>query len=123
MAAALAGKGHPMTIITDEFMRQMQEKTKEYCVCIVRTTPKRGQTGANRFVTEHNRRNFALRAQGPLAILFQISDGSGVSDVSIFNASVDEVKKIMDADPAVKEGIFTYELHAGRSLPGDTLPK
>lgn len=111
-----------MTIITDEFMRQMQGKMKEYCVCILKTTPKRGQTGANLFVTEHNRRTFVLRVEGRLAILCQVSDGSGVSAVCIFNASVDEVKKIMDEDPAVKEGIFTYELHATRSFPGDALP-
>jgi hypothetical protein len=111
-----------MTIITDEYMRQMQEKFREYCICIVRTTPKRGQTGANRFVTEHNRRNFALRAQGPLAILCQVSDGSPVNGVYLFNIGADEVKKIMDEDPAVKEGIFTYELHAVRGFPGDALP-
>jgi len=28
----------------------------------------------------------------------------------------------MDEDPAVKEGIFTYELHPCRSFPGDCLP-
>ena len=121
-APTLAGKGHAMTLITDEYMRQMQEKTKEYCICILRTTTKRGQTGANRLVTEHNRRNFALRAQGQLAILCQIADGSGVSSVIIFNASVDEVKKLMSEDPAVKEGIFMYELHVGRGFPGDMLP-
>ncbi len=112
-----------MTIITDEFMRQMNEKMKDYCVCIVRITSKRGQTGAHRFMNEHNRRNFALRAQGSLAVLCQIADGSAVSGVSIFNASAEEVKKLMDEDPAVKEGIFTYELHAGRGFPGDMLPK
>ena len=111
-----------MTIITDEFVRQMQEKTKEYCVCILRITPKRAQTGAHRFIAEHNRRNFALRSQGSLAILCQIADGSTVSGVSIFNAGVDAVKKLMDEDPAVKEGIFTYELHPGRCFPGDILP-
>ena len=111
-----------MATITDEYIRQIQGKMKEYCICILKATPKRAQTGANQFVTEHNRRSFALRAQGPLAILCQSSDGSGVSAVNIFNASVDEVKKIMDEDPAVKAGIFTYELHAVRSLPGDVLP-
>ncbi len=111
-----------MTIITDEFMRQMQEKARDYCVCIVRTTPKRGQTGANRFMTEHNRRNYVLRFDGPVSILCQVSDGSSMNSVIIFNASVDEVKKLMDEDPAVKEGILTYELHPSRSFPGDTLP-
>ena len=112
-----------MTIITDEYMRLMQEKTKEYCVCLLRTTTKRGQTGANRLVAEHNRRIFALRAQGPVAILCQVSDGSGMSGVIIFDASPEEVKKLMDEDPAIREGIFTYELHASRSFPGDMLPK
>ncbi len=111
-----------MTIITDEYMRQIQEKTKEYCVCILRTTAKRAQTGAHRLLTEHNRRNLALRAQGPLAILCQVADGSGVSAVIIFNTSADEAKKILDEDPAVKEGILTYELHVSRSFPGDVLP-
>ena len=112
-----------MAIITDDYMRLMQDKTKEYCVCILRVTAKRGQTGANRLVTEHNRRIFALRAQGPLAIYCQVSDGTGVSGVLIFNAPVDEVKKLMEEDPAVKEGIFTVELHSTRSFPEDMLPK
>ncbi len=112
-----------MTIITDEFMRQMQEKTKEYCVCILRTTPKRGQTGANLFVTEHNRRIFVLRVNGVLAMMFPISDGGQVGGVYIFNTTAEEVKKLMDEDPAVKAGIFTYELHMSHSFPGDALPK
>ena len=112
-----------MAIITDDYMRLMQDKTKEYCICILRITARRGQTGANRLVTEHNRRTFALRAQGPLAILCQVSDGSGISSVLIFNASVDEVKKLMAEDPAVKDGIFTVELHACRSFAEDMLPK
>ncbi len=111
-----------MTIITDEYIRQMQAKMKEYCVCTVRTTPKRGQTGANRLMTEYSRRTLVLRAQGTLAILCQIADGSGVNAVMIFSASVDEVKKLMDEEPAIKEGILAYELHASRSFPGDMLP-
>jgi hypothetical protein len=27
----------------------------------------------------------------------------------------------MDADPAVEEGIFSYEIHEGRSFAGDSL--
>lgn len=111
-----------MTIITDEYMRQMLEKTKEYCVCILKTTPKRGQTGANLIITEHNRRDYVLRVNGVLAIILPISDGGPVSGVSIFNAPAEEVKKLMDEDPAVKAGIFTYELHMSRGFPGDALP-
>jgi len=112
-----------MTIITDEYMRQMQEKSKEYCVCILKTTPRRAQTGMKRFVTEHNRRNFVLRVQGPLSILLQVSDGSTLNGVCIFDMSAEEVKKFLDEDPAIKEGIFTYELHVARGFPGDALPR
>jgi hypothetical protein len=42
--------------------------------------------------------------------------------IAIFNASLDETKKIMDEDPGVKTGIFVYEVHSCRSFPGDCLP-
>ncbi len=112
-----------MAIISDDFMRQMLDTAKEYCVCILKITPKRKEPGANTIVWEHGRRNFSLRADGVLAIVCPIADGSGVSGVYIFNAGLDEVRRIMEDDPAVKAGIFTYELHASRSFPGDELPK
>jgi len=34
----------------------------------------------------------------------------------------EEVVRIMDEDPAVKAGIFTYEVHPIRGFPGDSLP-
>jgi hypothetical protein len=37
-------------------------------------------------------------------------------------APEEEVVRIMDEDPVVKAGIFTYELHPTRSFPGDSLP-
>ena len=41
----------------------------------------------------------------------------------IFNANIEETKSIMDEDPAVKEGIFVYEIHPCQSFPGDCLPE
>jgi hypothetical protein len=41
--------------------------------------------------------------------------------VGIFNTDLDKTKSIMDEDPGVKEGVFTYELHPCRSFPGDKL--
>ena len=42
--------------------------------------------------------------------------------VGVFNASVEETKKIIEGDPAVVEGILSYEIHETRSFPGDGLP-
>jgi hypothetical protein len=90
---------------------------------ILQAGPNKHEDGVEKIIWEHGRRNFALRADGVLSIVCPISDGSNVSGVGIFNATVEEVKKIMDEDPGVKAGVFVYEIHACRSFPGDSLPK
>ena len=112
-----------MTTITDGFMRQMISNTKNYCIVILKAGPHRNEEGAEKIIWEHGRRNFELRADGVLSIVCPISDGSNVAGVGIFNANVEEVKKIMDEDPAVKAGVLIYEMHACRGFPGSSLPK
>jgi hypothetical protein len=112
-----------MTPITDEFMQQMLTKTRQYCIVILKAGPKKREVGAEKIIWEHGRRNFALRADGVLSLVCPISDGSDVSGIGIFNASSEEVKKIMDEDPGVKAGVFVYEVHVCRSFPGDSLPE
>ena len=112
-----------MANITDEYMRQTLPTTKEYCVCILKATAKRREAGVEKIIWEHARRNFSMRADGLLSIVCPVADGSDVSGIGIFNASLEAVKQLMDNDPGVLAGIFTYELHATRSFPGDSLPK
>ena len=112
-----------MTTITDEFMRQMISKTRQYCIVILKAGPNRHMDGVEKIIWEHGRRNFALRADGVLSIVCPISDGSNVAGVGIFNADVEEVTKIMDEDPAVKAGVLIYEIHPCRSFPGSCIPE
>jgi hypothetical protein len=111
-----------MTTITDEYMRQMSAKTKKYSLMILKAGPNRNQDGAEQIIWEHGRRNYELRADGVLAIVCPVGDGSDVCGIGIFNATLEEVKKIMDEDPGVKAGVFIYEIHPCRSFPGDSLP-
>ncbi len=111
-----------MAVITDDFMKQMMTKTKGYCAVILRHGPNWNSANRNQIVWEHGRRNFSLREDGVLAIVCPVVDGSEVSGVGIFNGTVAEIKAIMDGDPGVIDGTFTYELHACRSFPGDSLP-
>lgn len=111
-----------MTTITDEFMRQRIAATRQYCVVILRAGPNRHVEGVEKIIWEHGRRNFELRADGVMPIVCPVNDGSDVSGIGIFNASVEEVKKIMDEDPGVQAGVFVYEVHACRGFPGDSLP-
>src|SRR6266581_8035857 len=112
-----------MTAISDEFMQQMLTTTRKYCVVILKAGPKRNEVDVEKIIWEHVRRNFALRAEGVLSVVCPISDRSDVTGVGIFNADVEDVKKIMDEDPGVKAGVIVYEIHASRSFPGDSLPK
>lgn len=112
-----------MTEITDDFMRQMISRTKDYCIVILKAGPNRNKAGVEKIIWEHGRRNFTLREDGRLSIVCPVSDGSDVSGIGISNSSIEEVKRIMDEDPGVKEGVFVYEIHACRSFPGDCLPE
>jgi len=111
-----------MDAITDEFMNQMLLKTKPYSFVILRTGPNRYMEGVEKIIWEHGRRNFALREKGLLSIVCPISSEDDIRGIGIFNATVEETKKIMDEDPGVKAGVFFYEVLQCRSFPGDSLP-
>jgi len=112
-----------MATITDDYMQQMRAKTKAYCLALLKPGPKaNGHPDLEKLIWEHGRRNFSLRADGILAIVCPVTAETGINGLGIFNASVEETKKIMEEDPAVQAGIFAYELHPCRSFPGDSLP-
>lgn len=110
------------TEITDEYMNEMRAKTKSYTVLLLKRTPRLAGPGAMTIVWEHGRRNHALRADGMLPIVCPIPEDSDMAGIGIFNAEPREVVRIMDDDPGVKAGLFTYTLHVCRGIPGDALP-
>ncbi len=111
-----------MAEITDEFMKQMLTKSKNYCIVILKHGPKYGTSGFEKIIWEHGRRNFSLRSEGLLSIVCPITDDSNYSGIGIFNSSLEKTQEIMDNDPGVVDGIFIYEIHPCRSFPGDVLP-
>lgn len=111
-----------MTTITDEYMYEMLPKTRQYCIVLLKPGPKAGQPGVEKIIWEHGRRNFSLRADGVLSIVCPVTVEGALSGLGIFNASVDDTRKIMDRDPAVIAEIFVYETYTCRSFPGDSLP-
>jgi hypothetical protein len=111
-----------MASITDEYMRDMLTKSRPYSVVLLRSTAGRQEPGADAIVWEHGRRNFMLRADGLLAIVCPVTDGSEWAGIGIFDATPEETARIMDEDPGVRAGVFTYEVHPVRGFPGDSLP-
>lgn len=110
-----------MTQITDEYMQDMLTKTKEYSFVMLNPGPNAAAENVRSIIWEHARRNFSLRADGILSIVGPITIEAPVSGIYIFNASPGDIPKIMDEDPAVKAGIFLYEIYPCRSFPGDHL--
>jgi hypothetical protein len=111
-----------VTEVTDEFMREMLGKSAPYSVVILERGPAYGSPGSDAVVWEHGRRNFRLRADGRLAIVCPVPDDSDVCGVGIFTGTPAEVAGVMDDDPGVRAGVFTYHVHPCRGFPGDALP-
>lgn len=110
-----------MTTITDEYMKQMSAKTKNYIIVLLKAGPRINEEEAQNIIWEHGRRNHQLRADGLLPIVCPIRD-ENIKGIGILNTTIEEAKALMDEDPGVKANIFVYELYPCRSFPGDCLP-
>jgi hypothetical protein len=108
-----------MTSITDEAMREALEKARPYSLMILKWEPQLGEPDVVGIIWEHGRRNLALRAEGTLAIVCPVTDGSEICGIEIFSTGPDETKRIMDNAPGAKAGVLVYEVHVRCSFPGD----
>ena len=73
-------------------------------------------------IWEHGRRNMALNDAGLMPVVLPVADDTDLAGIAVFTVGPDEVRTIMDDDPGVRAGIFTYELHPVRGFPGSALP-
>jgi hypothetical protein len=110
-----------MTHVTDEQMHQALSETRAYTALLLFAGPKYGTDEAQPIMWEHGRRNLELRADGVLSIVCPIMDDSPLCGVAVYAGTIDEVRTIVEGDPGVQAGVFTYELHPARSFPGDSL--
>ena len=108
--------------ISDDDMRQALAQTQAYTIVILTRGPAYDPPNSDAIIWEHGRRNFALRAAGLLSIVCPISDGSRMAGVGVFVSDAEQTNAIMAADPAVRAGVLSYEVHPTRSFPGDVLP-
>jgi hypothetical protein len=108
--------------ITDDYMRSSISLNKPYSFVLLNKGPNYGAPGSDKIIWEHGRRNFALRANGVLAIVCPVVDDSERCGIGIFNADPAAAVRLLEDDPGVQAGVFTYEVHPVRSFPGDSLP-
>jgi hypothetical protein len=114
--------GRVLPVLTDEQMRARLKYAHPYTAIVLRTTPSFSRPAVDAIVWEHGRRNMALVDAGLLAVVLPVADDSDVAGFGVFAADPDETAAIMNADPGVQAGIFTYDIHPVRGFPGSRLP-
>jgi hypothetical protein len=114
--------------VTDEQLEEALPTTKPYTIVVLKAGPRYQAPGPGRdaevekIIWAHGKRNFALRLAGLMPIVCPVADGSGVTGVSIFDATPEDVERMMSLDPGVQAGVFTFDIHPTRSFPGSVLP-
>lgn len=111
-----------MAEISNEYMQQMLGAIRSYCAVILKPGPNISIEGNENIIWEHGRYNFGMRADGLLSIVCPVVNGNNIRGIGIFNATEEKVNELMKNDPAIKAGIFIYEILTVRSFPGDSLP-
>lgn len=114
--------GVALPAVTDETMRERLHAARPYTAVLLRATDALIRPDVDPIIWEHGRRNFALREHGVLAIVLPADDDSDWAGLAVFTAPPDQVRAIMDHDPGVTAGIFSYEVHPVRGFPGSALP-
>jgi hypothetical protein len=113
--------------VTDAMLEEARSTTKPYTAVVLKAGPKFEMPGPDRdsevakIIWAHGKRNYALCTAGLMPVVCPIGDGSGVTGISIIDASPEDVDQIMSNDPGVRAGVFTYEIHPTRTFPGSTL--
>jgi len=103
-------------------MRERLSYANPYTALVLRVTPAFVRPDVDATVWEHGRRNMQLVQAGLLPIVLPVTDDSDIAGFAIFAATPQDTRTIMDDDPGVRAGIFTYELHPVRGFPGAALP-
>jgi hypothetical protein len=110
------------TAITDDDMRALLTKARNYTVVLLHAAADLSTDEARAVIWEHGRRNMALRAAGKLAIVCPVTDDTDLCGIGIFTDDAPTTADLLDGDPCIQAGLMTYEVHPVRSFPGDTLP-
>jgi hypothetical protein len=114
--------GRMLPAVSDDTMRTRLAGASAYTTILLRVTDKCLRPAVDPIIWEHGRRNMSLVEAGLLAVVLPVADDTSLAGIGVFAAAPDDVRTIMDDDPGVRAGIFTYDVHPVRGFPGATLP-
>ena len=117
-----------LPVVNDAMLQAALQTTRPYTLVVLKAGPNFSMPGPDRdagvskIIWQHGMRNFALFTAGVMPIVCPIADGSGLCGVGIFDATLEDVERIMSLDPGVQAGVFTFDIHPTRGFPGSCLP-
>jgi uncharacterized protein YndB with AHSA1/START domain len=114
--------GRELPVITEETMGQRLGAASAYTAVVLRVTDRFTRPAVDPIVWEHGRRNMALAEAGLLPVVLPVMDDTDVAGVGVFAASAEDTAAILDDDPGVRAGIFTYQAHPVRGFLGAARP-
>lgn len=118
ITAANQAAGRVLPVIDDATMRERLAGAAPCTVALLHATDAYVRPAVNPIVWEHGRRNMALVESGLLTVVLPVDDDTDLAGIAVFAATPDEVRTIMDDDPGVRAGIFTYNMHPARGFLG-----
>jgi len=116
-----------LTEITDEYMRGRMAAARAYTLVLLKKgpayeTPDVRSAQQKAVVWEHVRRNMRLKKEGTMALVGPLAGGGDIVGISVFTVPERAAKALMEEDPGVDAGIFTYEIATWHEVPGSGLP-
>lgn len=96
---------------------------KPYVLLLLYKGANYGTADAARIIqSEHLPYLFELRAQGIVLLSMPVLEDADVTAIAIYNSrNKEEVQPYVENDPAVRQGVFRYQLLSSIGMPGDVL--
>ena len=111
--------------ITDEYVNEKVSKGRQYILVHLLKGPNydSDRISQEEIQKAHLRHLFKLKAGGKLLLVGPLIEKSELRGIAIYDVpETVEAKKLVEDDPAVKAGVFVYEIYRWFGIPGDGLP-
>lgn len=98
---------------------------KPYVLVVLTKGENYGLSDTPRIIqSEHLPYIFDQRRDNQMVLTMPVKeDNSKLAAIAVYDSTdKEEVKRLMDNDPAIMAGVFDYEIVTGLGLPGDQLP-
>src|SRR5258708_35586136 len=108
-------RGLNLEFVPQELLPQLA-KIRPYVLLLLTKGANYGRPDTRRIIqSEHLPYTFQQRAEGILALTMPVNDDTRIAAIGIYaGRSKEEGKKLVENDPAVKAGVFRYEI--GKSM-------